>query len=86
MLLLSLQSLHSGHIVPNRAEKISYEWLKGKSFDKSLQANGGYVLLPLKAIGGGPGVKKTCQAYFEELIAVVSMLFTECQNSTPLRR
>ena len=34
----------------------------------------------------GPGVKKLCQAYFEELIAVVSTLFTECQNSTPFRR
>ena len=28
----------------------------------------------LKAIGGGPGVKKTCQAYFKEIIAVVSKL------------
>ena len=42
--------------------------------------------IQLKAIGGGSGVKKTCQAYFEELIAVVSTLFTECQNSTPFRR
>ena len=34
---------------------------------------------------GGVG-SKTCQAYFVELIAVVSMLFTECQNSTRFRR
>ena len=40
----------------------------------------------IMAIGGGSGVKKTCQAYFEELIAVVSTLFTECQNSTPFQR
>ena len=39
----------------------------------------------VKAIGGS-GVKKTCQAYFKELIAVVSTLFTECQNSTLFRR
>ena len=38
--------------------------------------------LTVKAMGGS-GVKKTCQAYFEELIAVVSTLFTEFQNSTP---
>ena len=39
--------------------------------------------LDVKAIGeGGPGSKKTCQAYFVELIAVVSTVFTECQNST----
>ena len=37
---------------------------------------------PLKAIGGGSRVKKTCQAYFVEFIAVISTLFTECQNST----
>ena len=35
---------------------------------------------------GVPGVKKPCQAYFEELIAVVSALFTEYQNSTSFRR
>ena len=34
----------------------------------------------------GSGVKKTCQAYFKELIAVVSTLFMECQNSTPFQR
>ena len=31
-------------------------------------------------------VKKTCQAFLEELIAVVSTLFIECQNSTLFRR
>ena len=39
----------------------------------------------VKAIGGS-GVKNTCRAYFVELIAVVSTLFTECQNSTRFRR
>ena len=43
-------------------------------------------LFGVKAIGGRSGVKKTCRAYFDELIAVVSTLFTECQNSTPFRR
>ena len=41
--------------------------------------------MTFKAIGGS-GVKKKCQAYFKELIAVVSTLFTECQNSTWFRR
>ena len=49
--------------------------LYGKSIKNSL----------IKAIGGVRG-QKTCQAYFEELIAVVSTLFTECQNSTRFRR
>ena len=40
----------------------------------------------IKAIGGGSGVKKTCEAYFVELIAVVSTLLTECQNSTQFQR
>ena len=40
----------------------------------------------VKAIEGGSGAQKTCQAYFVELIAVVSTLFTECQNSTQFRR
>ena len=39
-----------------------------------------------KAIEGGLGSKKTCQAYFVELIAVVSTLLTKCQNSTLFRR
>ena len=43
------------------------------------------MVIYCKAIGGS-GVKKTCQAYFVELIAVVSTLFTECQNSTRFRR
>ena len=37
--------------------------------------------MEIKAIGGS-GVKKTCRAYFKELIAVVSTLFMGCQNST----
>ena len=41
--------------------------------------------MKIKAIGGSR-FKKACQACFEELIDVVSMLFTECQNSTPFRR
>ena len=40
----------------------------------------------LKAIGGESGVKRICQAYFVELITVISILFTECQNSTWFRR
>ena len=31
-------------------------------------------------------VKKTCQAYFVELIAVVSTPFAECQNLTRFSR
>ena len=38
-----------------------------------------------KAIGGAR-VKKTCHAYFVELITVVPTLFTECQNSTRFER
>ena len=37
--------------------------------------------IPLRQYGGS-GVKKTCQAYFVEFIAVVSTPFMECQNST----
>ena len=40
----------------------------------------------IKAIDGGSGVKKIRQAYCKELIAVISMLFTECQNSIPFPR
>ena len=42
--------------------------------------------LAIKAIGAVRGVKKTCHPYIVELIAVVSMLLTECQNSTWFRR
>ena len=31
-------------------------------------------------------MKKNCDAYFVDLIALVSTLFTEYQNSTPFRR
>ena len=45
-----------------------------------------FKYLAVKAIGvGGSKVKKICQAYFVEVIAVVSTLFTECQNSTWFR-
>ena len=39
----------------------------------------------MNVIGGIRG-SKTCQAYFRELIAVISTLFTECHNLTPFRR
>ena len=35
---------------------------------------------------GGQGVKKSCQAYLVEIIAVVSTLYTEYQNSIPFQR
>ena len=43
-----------------------------------------FLVIFFKAIGGVWG-QKTCQAYFEELIAVVSTFFTECQNLTRSR-
>ena len=52
---------------------------------QELEENSGISKGIFKAIGGS-GVKKTCQAYFEELFAVLSTLFTEYQNSTPFRR
>ena len=40
----------------------------------------------LKAIERGSGVIFSCQAQVKVLIAGVSTLFTECQNSTSFRR
>ena len=48
--------------------------------------------MAIKAIGGGPGTKKPVKLILyiilssKKLIAVISSLFTECQNSTPFRR
>ena len=51
----------------------SFECIYGlQSFDSVVR---------VKAIGGSR-VKKTYHAYFVELIAAVSTLLTECQNST----
>ena len=45
----------------------------------------GKCLAATLPIIGGPG-SKTCQVYFVELIAVLSTLLTECQNSTRFQR
>ena len=79
-ILADLDKIFEGSKNP---EKLKFKNCCMRSLDRLhiFLPNQNWYFWTIKAIGGSR-VNKTFQAYFVELIAVVSTLFTECQNST----